>query len=134
MTGMDEEPEVSDEQLADLAAQVFDLARAGDHEQLAAGIERGVPVDLTDWSGNTLVMLAAYHGHAVTVRMLAAHGADVNRLNDRGQCPLAGAIFKGENDVVKALLAAGADPDIGTPTARESAQLFGRPELLNPES
>lgn len=132
MTGMEEEPEVSEEQLADLAAQVFDLARAGDTEQLAAGIERGVPVDLTDWSGNTLVMLAAYHGHAGAVRMLAAHGADVNRLNDRGQSPLAGAVFKGENDVVKELLAAGADPDVGTPTARESAQMFGRPELFGP--
>lgn len=132
MNAMTEEPEVSDEQLAELAAQVFDLARAGDEEQLVGGIEGGVPVDLTDWSGNTLVMLAAYHGHASTVRMLAAHGADVNRLNDRGQSPLAGAIFKGEDDVVQELLTAGADPDVGTPTARESARMFGKPELLNP--
>lgn len=39
-------------------------------------------------------MLAAYHGHAELVTALAKAGADVNLLNDRGQSPLAGAIFK----------------------------------------
>lgn len=56
-----------------------------------------MPVDLTDASGNTLLMLAAYHGHPGTVT---------------------------------ALLEAGADPDTGTPTARETAQMFGRPDLF----
>lgn len=128
---MSDDPEVTPEQLADLAAQVFDLARAGDEKQLRAGIERGVPVDLTDWSGNTLLMLAAYHGHASTVRTLVGQGADVDRLNDRNQSPLAGAIFKGEAEVIDALLEAGADPDVGTPTAREAAQMFGKPELFD---
>ena len=74
-----------------------------------------MPVDLTDASGNTLLMLAAYHGHAATVTRLAARGADADRVNDRGQSPLAGAVFKDEQDVVRALLAAGADPDAGSP-------------------
>ena len=90
----------------------------------------GVPVNLTDASGNTLLMLAAYHGHAATVTMLAGRGADVDRVNDRGQSPLAGAVFKGEDAVVTALLQAGADPDAGTPTARETAEMFGRPDLM----
>jgi ankyrin repeat protein len=46
-------------------------------------------------------MLAAYHGHAALVKLLLAHGADANSLNDRGQSPLAGAVFKGESDVVE---------------------------------
>jgi ankyrin repeat protein len=119
-----------DERLVDLAHQMFDLARAGAEDQLRAYIEAGVPVDLTDASGNTLLMLAAYHGHADTVAMLADQGADVNRVNDRGQSPLAGAVFKGENAVVAALLQAGADPDAGSPTARETAAMFGRDDLL----
>jgi ankyrin repeat protein len=89
-----------------------------------------VPVNLTDASGNTLLMLAAYHGHPATVTALAGRGADVDRLNDRGQSPLAGAVFKGEQEVVRALLAAGADPDAGSPTARETAAMFERPELF----
>ncbi len=119
-----------DERLVDLAHQMFDLARAGAEDQLRAYIEAGVPVDLTDASGNTLLMLAAYHGHADTVAMLADQGADVNRVNDRGQSPLAGAVFKGENAVVASLLQAGADPDSGSPTARETAAMFGRDDLL----
>jgi ankyrin repeat protein len=119
-----------DEQVVELAHQMFDLARAGVTERLAAYVEAGVPVNLTDDSGNTLVMLAAYHGHAGTVAMLAGRGADVDRVNDRGQTPLAGAVFKGEDAVVAALLSAGADPEAGTPTARETAVVFGRGELF----
>ncbi|GAA1995820.1 MULTISPECIES: ankyrin repeat domain-containing protein [Nocardioides] len=115
-----------DEQLIDLAHQMFDLAREGHTERLLAYVEAGVPVDLTDAAGNTLLMLAAYHGHAATTSALAARGADVDRLNDRGQSPLAGAVFKGEDDVVAALLALGADLDAGSPTARATAEMFGR--------
>lgn len=45
-------------------------------------------------------MLAAYHGHAELVKLLIHHGADSNRLNDRGQSPLAGAVFKKEDTVI----------------------------------
>ena len=62
---------------------------------------------------------------------LVQRGADPDRLNDRGQSPLAGAIFKGEDEVVAALMAAGADPDAGAPTARATAQMFGRSDLLH---
>lgn len=122
--------DVPDPDLVELAHQMFDLARAGESERLGAYVEAGVPVDLTDASGNTLLMLAAYHGHATTVGLLAARGADVDRLNDRGQSPLAGAVFKDEQDVVRTLLEAGADPDAGSPTARETAAMFGRPDLF----
>ena len=118
------------EKLVELAHQMFDWARAGESERVAAYVDAGVPVNLTDASGNTLLMLAAYHGHASTVTILAGRGADVDRVNDRGQSPLAGAVFKGEDAVVAALLDAGANPDAGTPTARETAEMFGRPELL----
>ena len=119
-----------DPELVELAHQMFDLAREGETERLAAYVETGVPVDLTDASGNTLLMLAAYHGHAATVAALTARGANADRVNDRGQSPLAGAVFKGEDDVVRVLLDAGADPDAGTPTARETAAMFGRPDLF----
>lgn len=46
-------------------------------------------------------MLAAYHGHADLVKFLIQHGADPNRLNDRLQSPLAGAVFKKEDDVIE---------------------------------
>lgn len=118
------------QEAVDLAHALFDLARRGDADRLAAYVDAGAPADLSDPQGNTLLMLAAYHGHAQTVRVLAQRGADVDRLNDRGQSPLAGAVFKGEDEVVATLLEHRADPDVGQPTARQTAQMFDREDLL----
>ncbi|WP_232548143.1 ankyrin repeat domain-containing protein [Propioniciclava soli] len=125
---MTEIPDGSDP--AALAHWLFDLARAGDAARLAAYVDAGAPVDLTDADGNTLLMLAAYHGQAATVAALVERGADVDALNGRGQSPLAGAVFKGEDAVIDVLRAAGASPDAGTPTARATAAMFGRPDLF----
>lgn len=114
----------------ELAHRLFDFARGGDTARLTAYVDAGAPVALTDPAGNTLVMLAAYNGHAETVVALISRGADVDRLNDRGQSPLAGALFKGEDDVCQVLIEAGADLDKGSPTARETAAMFGRADLL----
>jgi ankyrin repeat protein len=119
-----------DPELVEIAHRVLDMAREGDVERLAAYVDGGVPVELTDAAGNTLLMLAAYHGQAAAVRVLVARGALVDALNDRGQSPLAGAVFKGEDDVVAALLEAGADPDAGRPSARATAEMFERPDLI----
>ncbi|MCU1619485.1 MAG: hypothetical protein JWR28_1771 [Modestobacter sp.] len=112
-----------------LAAKVFDLAREGDTEQLAAYLEAGVPANLTNDKGDTLLILAAYRGHTETVAALLERGADHSRANDRGQTPLAAAVFKQSADTVRALLAAGADPDGGQPSARATAQFFELPEM-----
>jgi len=123
--------EPPDSGAVELAHRLFDFARAGDTAQIGGFLDAGAPVALTDAAGNTLVMLAAYHGHAETVAALIDRGADVNSLNDHGQSPLAGALFKGEEDVVALLVRAGADPDIGSPTAREAAMMFGVTHLLD---
>ncbi|WJV50111.1 ankyrin repeat domain-containing protein [Streptomyces flavofungini] len=121
---------VPDPEVVALAGKIFDLARAGDTDALTAYVDAGVSVNLTNGSGDSLVMLAAYHGHAATVRALAERGADVGRANDRGQTPLAGAVFKGSDDVIRALLDGGADPAAGTPSAIDTARMFDKTELL----
>jgi len=113
------------EEAVALAQRLLGLARDGAADELLAYVDAGVPVDLTDARGNTLLMLGAYHGHPDVVRGLAGRGADVDRLNDRGQSPLAGAVFKGETEVVAVLVEHGADPDAGHPTARATAEMFG---------
>lgn len=75
-------------------------------------------------------MLASYHGHASTAQMLLDAGADPNVLNDRGQSVIAGAVFKGYDDVVRVLYAAGADPGLGQPSAVDCAQMFKRGNAL----
>ncbi|KAF2001719.1 hypothetical protein P154DRAFT_463683, partial [Amniculicola lignicola CBS 123094] len=71
-------------------------------------------------------MLASYHGHAPTVTLLLSFGADPNVLNDRGQSPIAGAVFKGYEDVVRVLFEGGADVLAGHPTAVDCARMFQR--------
>ncbi|MCW8219654.1 MULTISPECIES: ankyrin repeat domain-containing protein [Streptomyces] len=122
--------ETPDPEVVELATKVFDLARRGETGSLAAYVDAGVPADLTNDRGDSLLMLAAYHGHAPAVTALAGRGADPDRANDRGQTPLAGAVFKGERAVVEALLAAGADPAAGTPSAVDTARMFGKADLL----
>lgn len=119
-----------DPEVLQLAAKVFDLARHGDTDTVAAYVDAGVPANLTNDRGDSLVMLAAYHGHPATAEALLQRGADPDRPNDRGQTPLAGAVFKGEDEVVKVLIEHGADPAAGTPSAIETARMFQKSDLL----
>ena len=118
-----------EQELAEFASKLFDLARQGD-VSLVEYIKQGISVDLVNQDGQSFVMLAAYNGHPELVKALAAEGADVNLLNDRKQSPLAGAIFKKEDAVIDALLEAGANPKAGTPSAVDTAMMFGREDLL----
>lgn len=122
-------PEPSpDPEVVELATRLFDMARSGD-PALGDYVDAGVPVDLRNQAGDSLLMLAAYHGHAAVVSALLSRGAGPDLANDRGQTPLAGAVFKGFDDVVRVLVDAGADPHGGTPSAADAAAMFGRDDL-----
>lgn len=114
------------EEMIQVALELFDAARAGETTRVLAYVDAGVPVDLTDHQGNTLLMLAAYHGHAPLVDGLADRGAAVDTANDRDQVAIAGALFKGYDDVVAVLVRRGASLDVGTPTGRDAAAMFER--------
>ncbi|MGM0385852.1 MAG: ankyrin repeat domain-containing protein [Actinomycetota bacterium] len=120
--------ELTDEAL-EFAEKMFTLAREGRTELLAAYVDAGLPVDLANHNGDTLLVLAAYHEHPDTVLALLERGADVTRANLRGQNALTSATFKQDVESVRALLAAGADPDAGTPSARATAEYFNLPEM-----
>ncbi|WQF78663.1 Putative ankyrin repeat-containing domain superfamily [Colletotrichum destructivum] len=107
-----------------LAGRMYDGARKGDIALFQQALPAGLPANMTNEKGDTLLMLAAYHGHAELVKLLIQHGADPNRLNDRGQSPLAGAVFKKEDAVIEVLLEGGADPDYGNPSALQCVVMF----------
>ncbi|CAN5770793.1 hypothetical protein BH20ACT4_BH20ACT4_03460 [soil metagenome] len=119
---------MDDETLA-FAHQMFDLARSGDSHALARYVDAGLPADLTNSAGDTLLILAAYHDHPETVAALLARGADTTRVNDRGQTALAAAVIR-RSDAVELLLAAGADPANGSPSPIEVAEFFDLPDML----
>jgi len=114
----------------DFAHRMFDAARNGDSALLLQAVDAGLPVNLTNEKGNTLLMLASYAGHTELTKDLLTRGADPNRLNDLGQSMIAGAVFKTHNDVVRALIEAGANPRLGTPNAIQTAHMFGRKDLM----
>ncbi len=120
--------ELSDDELAFLSS-VLDLARDGNTDELAAVIERGVPVNLTGVTGDSLLILAAYHDHPATVRMLLERGADANRVNDRGQTALGAAVFRRSIESATVLLEHGADLDAGERSAVQIAAFFELEEM-----
>jgi ankyrin repeat protein len=120
--------ELSDDELAFLR-QVLDYAREGRTSELAEALERGVPANLTGSSGDSLLILAAYHDHPDTVRMLLEHGADPERVNDRGQTALGAAVFRRSKESTTLLLDHGADPHAGGRSAVEIAAFFELEEM-----
>ena len=118
---------------AELQQTALDFARTGETEPLAEMLRHGLPVNLADAKGNSLLMLACYHGHADTARMLLARGADADRRNDRGQTPLGGVAFKGCEEIVALLLGHGADIDADNGngmTPLMFAAMFGRTRVV----
>ena len=64
-------------------------------------------------ASNGSPFLASYHTCSQqTVQSIIGHGADVNAINNRGQTALWFACTDGQNNFVKVLLDAGADPNI----------------------
>jgi len=109
-----------------------DLARNGDAAGLGGLLNDGLAVDARDAKGNTLLMLASYHGRAEVVKLLLKSGATVDMRNDKGQTPLGGVAFKGYAEIATLLLDAGADPlaDQGGSTPADFATLAGKTEIL----
>lgn len=122
-----------DQETLDFIRGVFGLVRAGDSERMGTMIAKGMPVNFRNEKGDSLIMLACYHGHLETARLLLDAGADPNVANDQGQTPLAGVAYKGFTDIAELLLAhgalvEGASPDGKTPLMM--AAMFNRPAIL----
>jgi hypothetical protein len=118
---------------AELQQFALDFARNGETAPLLEMVRHGLPVNLADHKGNSLLMLAAYHGHVDAVRALLKAGADPDRRNDRRQTPLGGAAFKGYADTVMLLIEHGADIDADNGAGMTPimfAAVFGRTEVI----
>jgi ankyrin repeat protein len=116
-------PENPDDRLKQARKAVFD-DRVADLQQL---LDAGVDVNALDAQGETMLMNAAYRRSVNSVKLLLAHGAEVNAATpvDKdgigGSTPLHIAVRQDAVDVVDALLSAGANTDaaanqIWTPT------------------
>lgn len=126
-------PTMLDDDTLAFAHKVFNHCRNGDSVELATLLDAGLPANLLTSTGDSLLMLASYHGRVETTRLLLKHGGDPTLANDRAQTPLAGAVFKGDHAVVELLLEHGAEVDQlppGGKTALMFAAMFNRTDLL----
>jgi len=111
----------------------FERARRGETDALAGMLRQGLPVNLCDRRGNSLLLLSSYHGHLETTRMLLKAGADVDRRNAKSQTPLGGVAFKGHLKLAELLLWHGADihaDNGGGLTPIMFASMFGRTTMV----
>lgn len=120
--------DLTEEELEFLLA-TLDMAREGRTEALEDRVARGVPANLTGRTGDSLLILATYHDHPRTVGMLLEHGADPNRVNDRGQTALGAAVFRRSAESVQLLLDWGAQPLAGERSALSVAAFFGLEDM-----
>ncbi len=126
-------PSTEEARYAELQQMALDFARQGETAQLLEMVRHGLPVNLADHKGSSLLMLATYHGNVETARMLLHNRADPDRRNDHGQTPLGGAAFKGYEDVVALLLDHGADIDADNGAGMTPimfAAMFGRTKVV----
>lgn len=118
---------------AELQIMALDFARMGDTMELQKMIDAGIPVNLADEKGQSLLMLSSYNGNFGTSKMLLKSGSEVDQKNDRGQTPLGGVSFKGYPELAKLLIEYGADPNAsngGGMTPIHYASMFGRTEVM----
>jgi len=114
---------------AQVVEGVFDLARNGQTAPLGEMLDAGVPLDLVNARGDSLLIVAAYAQHRETVQELLRRGADTAIVNGMGQTALACAVFRGNEEILLDLLQVGADPDLGSHTAGQIADQFGLPRM-----
>jgi ankyrin repeat protein len=112
-----------------LVEGVFALAREGRTGPLGEMIDAGVPIDLINSRGDSLLIVAAYGQHRETVQELLRRGADTGIVNGAGQTAIVCAVFRDDEPILRALLQAGADPELGSQPARLVADRFGLPRV-----
>lgn len=109
----------------------------GFNEVLQLTLAAGADVRATNRYGGTALIPASEHGHVETVRILISAGVPVDHVNNLGWTAMQEAILlnnggANQQEVVRQLLAAGANPDIRDPqgrTALDNAERLGFAEI-----
>jgi ankyrin repeat protein len=121
------------------ATPLLFAARVGDVESAALLLKAGADANDAQPDGVSALVLAAHSGNGTVASLLLEHGADPNGFVS-GYSALHAAILRSDLNLVKALLARGADPNRriarGTPMRRDTtdwnlpATLIGTPPYL----
>ena len=120
--------------VAKLREIAFEAAREGDAKTLTEYFKAGQPAEIVDNRGDSLLILAAYHGHDDAVKaILSQPKTPIDAKNKMGFTALTGASYKGYVGIVKQLAAKKADLNAANDRGQTPlmfAALFGRTEVV----
>ncbi|CAK4641743.1 hypothetical protein LEN26_013506 [Aphanomyces euteiches] len=89
---------------------VFSLARHNRVEEVKTALDNGLPVNIVDAYGNSLLIIACQNGLKRLAKELLRRGANINARNHRGNTPLHFCFAYGYGDSLGAyLISKGAD-------------------------
>ena len=92
---------------------VLSAARHGRVQEVGAYLDQGVPVNIRDKFGNTILAIACQNGLKKMAKLALRRGADINSRNYKGNTPLHFCFTYGYGDTLgKYLISKGADPAI----------------------
>lgn len=124
-------PAVKPASSAELNEELWLAAREGKLETVKKLLARGAEVNSRTHYGASALWLAASKGHLEVVRFLLEHGADPNNTDGIwGNTPMSWALATPNPDMLKALLAAGADPDSALLDAVQAGQVSAVKTIL----
>ncbi|TKD51914.1 ankyrin repeat domain-containing protein [Sphingomonas baiyangensis] len=111
------------------------VVRRSDPTYLRFLLQKGANPNMGDARGNTPMMLAVDAGFLDGIDILRRYKANVNQANASGETPLIRAVQLRNYEMVRDLLAAGADPDhtdvIAGLSARDYARRDGRSPAIS---
>ena len=96
-------------------------ARSGDIVSARLLLAAGADANDTAPSGTSALVVAAHSGHGALAALLLDAGADANAA-DAGYGPLHAAVLRSDTDLVRSLLAHGANPNVGLTQGTEHAR------------
>eukprot|EP00428_Durinskia_dybowskii_P067054 CAMPEP_0170370428 /NCGR_PEP_ID=MMETSP0117_2-20130122/8506_1 /TAXON_ID=400756 /ORGANISM="Durinskia baltica, Strain CSIRO CS-38" /LENGTH=282 /DNA_ID=CAMNT_0010625203 /DNA_START=133 /DNA_END=981 /DNA_ORIENTATION=+ len=91
---------------------VFSYARHGRCEEIERLFSKGLPVDVRDSFGNTVLIIACQNGNKRVAKAVLRRGANINSRNHKGNTPLHYCYHYGYGDSLgQYLISKGADAD-----------------------
>ncbi|WP_231621612.1 ankyrin repeat domain-containing protein [Sphingomonas sp. 37zxx] len=108
------------------------VAKRSDATYLRFLLQKGANPNMTDERGNTPMMLAVENGFSEGIDALKTYKADPNIANHSGETPLIRAVQMRRFEIVRDLLAAGADPDQTDVIAGLSAREYAVRDARSP--
>jgi len=108
--------------------EIFQATRHGRASEVTRLLEKGVPVNVKDTFGNTMLAIACQNGLKKIAKIALRRGADINSRNYKGNTPLHFCYTYGYGDSLGTyLISKGADPDIRNHTGHVCFDGLGGP-------